>query len=69
MGGVSDSNITIGSDYLSWEGEVEIVPSLSAPGFCLVETVGRHIFPDASAYTHLTLKASLHVKSLWCPLI
>ena len=50
------SNVTITSDRLSWDGEVQTVPSLDAPGFCFIESKGRNNFPDASAFTHLSLR-------------
>jgi len=58
MGGVSESNSTVGSNELAWDGEVKIVPSLDAPGFCLIYTEGINRFADASAYTALTLKVN-----------
>ena len=57
MGGVSDSNFTLHDDILSWQGECKIVPSLQAPGFCIVQSYGKHGFlEDVSAMTHLTLR-------------
>jgi hypothetical protein len=56
MGGVSNSNSSVGSSELAWDGEVKIVPSLDAPGFCLIYTEGVNRFSDASAYSALTLK-------------
>ena len=56
MGGVSNSSISIESDRLAWEGAVEIVPSLAAPGFCLTYSTGKNDFPDASSFSSLTLK-------------
>mmetsp|Transcript_82387 Transcript_82387/g.160720 ORF Transcript_82387/g.160720 Transcript_82387/m.160720 type:complete len:165 (+) Transcript_82387:127-621(+) len=56
MGGVSSSNITIESDRLAWDGEVKIVPSLAAPGFCLTYTTSPRKFPDASAFSDLALR-------------
>ena len=35
MGGVSISSLIVNADRLAWEGDVKIVPSLDAPGFCL----------------------------------
>lgn len=58
MGGVSESNTTVGSSELAWDGEVKIVPSLDAPGFCLIYTEGINRFADASAYSALTLKVN-----------
>jgi len=54
--GVSNSNFTIESDRLAWDGDCKVVPSLAAPGFCVVQTIGLHKIGDASAYTHLTFK-------------
>ena len=56
MGGKSHSNFTIGSQTCTWQGTVEIVPSLSAPGFCNLETPGYNRFNDASTYSHLVMK-------------
>ena len=56
MGGVSNGNITIESDRLAWDGDVKIVPELEAPGFCLTYTTGLNHFPNASAFSALTLK-------------
>ncbi|GMH90936.1 hypothetical protein TL16_g11911 [Triparma laevis f. inornata] len=59
MGGQSNSDYTVDddADRLNWNGEVKIVPSLSAPGFCNLETSKNYMdkFPDASGSTHLTL--------------
>lgn len=38
MGGRSFSTATVKDGGLVWEGEVKIVPSLQAPGFCILET-------------------------------
>jgi len=60
MGGVSNSNVTLGADRLVWEGGVKIVPSLDAPGFCFIRSSEQMTavtqFPDASNYTHLTMR-------------
>ena len=56
MGGVSYSNVTVEADRLAWDGEVKIVPSLAAPGFCYIQSKGRTLFADASNFTHLTLR-------------
>jgi len=58
MGGLSHSNFSIDTNSSScfWKGTVEIVPSLSAPGFCNFETMGLHKFADASPFTHLILR-------------
>jgi len=63
MGGLSVSTFNVTEPSLLWEGKVEIVPSLAAPGFCNLETDKSHgdEFPDASEDSHLTLlvKSSL----------
>ena len=63
MGGLSKSTFNVTEPTLQWEGKVEIVPSLAAPGFCNLETdkTFGDKFPDASADSHLTLlvKSSL----------
>jgi hypothetical protein len=54
---VSTSNFSISSDRLAWDGDCQLVPSLAAPGFCIVQTVGLHpLMANASLYTHLTFK-------------
>ena len=58
MGGLSNSDYSIeDSKYLKWDGEVKVVPSLKAPGFCNLETSKNYFdkFPDATGSTHLTL--------------
>lgn len=62
MGGKSSSTWTIDTKVAKsavWDGEVRVVPSLKAPGFCNAETttgfgVFAH-FNDASPFTHLEL--------------
>lgn len=60
MGGLSTSTFVISSDTKTavWNGTVQIVPSLKAPGFCNAETDNAFTskFPDASSFTHLMLK-------------
>jgi hypothetical protein len=60
MGGQSYSNYSIDKDsgIAKWIGEVKIVPSLSAPGFCNFETQNplASKFNDASPYTHLEIR-------------
>ena len=58
MGGKSFSNITVKNNVLNWYGEVKLVPSLNAPGFCSVETISPYSskFVDISNYTHLEIK-------------
>jgi|EP00505_MAST-04D_sp_SCG-Rhode-Island_P003259 peptide methionine sulfoxide reductase MsrB len=59
MGGQSVSTWHIDADKSKtavWDGEVKIVPSLKAPGFCNAETTNWFAkFADVSAYTHLLL--------------
>jgi hypothetical protein len=63
MGGRSHSTWSIDKDskIAKWDGAVEIVPSLKAPGFCNAETSsGLGIFAhfnDASPFTHIQLRA------------
>jgi len=60
MGGISVSNATINTTLQAavWEGQVRIVPSLKAPGFCNYETTNGITtkFNDASPYSHLLLR-------------
>lgn len=60
MGGQSNSTYKIDTTakQVTWEGDVKIVPSLKAPGFCNLETskmFGK--FDDASGNTHLLIRA------------
>ena len=57
MGGQSNSDYKVDGDLLKWDGEVKIVPSLSAPGFANLETSKNYLdnFPDASGSSHVTL--------------
>jgi peptide methionine sulfoxide reductase MsrB len=63
MGGLSNStwNIDVSGGIARWSGEVKIVPSLQAPGFCNAETTDgmgiKKIFNDVSQYSHLEIKA------------
>lgn len=58
MGGLSRSNYSINrsTGLAYWEGEVKVVPSLNAPGFCNFETTGFQRFRDASAYSNLIIR-------------
>ena len=58
MGGVSNSTWTVDDVGQKgvWVGGVEIVPSLSAPGFCNVMSA-RQQWPDANGFTHLIIRA------------
>jgi hypothetical protein len=60
MGGLSTSNFTIEDDRLAWDGDCRIVPSLAAPGFCIVQTIGLHSIGNVSEYTHLTFKVGVN---------
>ena len=59
MGGLSSSNFSVDTaDGLGvFQGTVRIVPSLNAPGFCLLLTQDPFLvkFADLSAYSHLQL--------------
>jgi hypothetical protein len=46
-----------GADYAGFAGEVKIVPSLKAPGFCFARTEGTTTkdFPDASTYKNMEI--------------
>ena len=54
MGGVSESNITVQTEWLAWGGECKIVPSLEAPGFCIAQTYGAPILGNCSGFSHLS---------------
>lgn len=59
MGGLSNSTFSVDADSATaaWVGEVRVVPSLDAPGFCNAETTGwPATFNDASAYDYLQIK-------------
>ena len=59
MGGqsVSKAYINKTTSTAVWDGEVKIVPSLKAPGFCNYETSNKFVrMNDASPYTHMLLK-------------
>lgn len=62
MGGQSESTWTINktAGVAVWDGEVKIVPSLKAPGFCNAETTsGLGVLRkanDASPFTHLLMR-------------
>jgi len=59
MGGLSTGNFSVSSatNTAIFQGDVQIVPSLKAPGFCqsLTQDVFAVKFNDLSAYTHLQL--------------
>jgi len=60
MGGVSVSTYEVSdrSQSLSWNGEVKVVPSLSAPGFCYLQTMPYFSrFNDATGSTHMEIMA------------
>jgi hypothetical protein len=60
MGGLSNSTFKVNKTSMTavWDGEVRIVPSLDAPGFCNVETSDwPATFNDASSYDALVIKA------------
>jgi hypothetical protein len=58
MGGVSYSNWTVDDEYEKgiWRGEVKVVPSLDAPGFCTVASQVKP-WPDAAGYSHMLIRA------------
>ena len=58
MGGRSESTFTVAGKLGQWMGEVKIVPSLHAPGFCTVRT--QHDFPDISSTEGLLISARAH---------
>jgi len=65
MGGLSNSNWTLNNANQTalWKGEVKIVPSLKAPGFCNAETTGvLKRFNDASGYSHLEVRMRSFIK-------
>ena len=55
MGGASVSTFGIEGATGVWSGEVKIVQSLGAPGFCTLRTRGGELFPDATTSTHVGL--------------
>lgn len=63
MGGGSDSTITITPGLGVWEGEVKIVKSLNAPGFCTLRTGNADegynddstLLPDATGTKYLVV--------------
>jgi len=55
MGGASESTFARKGDSGVWAGEVKVVQSLGAPGFCTLRTTDSQVFPDASASTHVGL--------------
>merc|ERR1719199_638875 len=67
MGGKSSSTWEIDaskSKSASWNGEVRIVPSLKAPGFCNAETDSWFAkFNDCSATSHLLIHAKSNTPS------
>lgn len=58
MGGVSNSTWTVDDENEKgiWVGGVEIVPSLSAPGFCNVMSE-KSQWNDAAGFTHMIIRA------------
>jgi len=63
MGGLSNSTYTVHDNTLFWDGSVEIVPSLNAPGFCNLKTKKSFDnFNDASGATHVFIRAKSHKK-------
>lgn len=57
MGGLSTSTFLINNGVAVFNGTVQIVPSLKAPGFCNAETeLSFKKYEDLSAYSHLMLK-------------
>jgi hypothetical protein len=55
MGGASESTIVVQHEVGNWSGEVRVVKSLGAPGFCTVRTTDSNAFPDARGTTHIGL--------------
>ena len=58
MGGVSNSTFEVldAKNEGLWVGDVKIVPSLAAPGFCNLMSDKRG-WPDASGYSHMIIRA------------
>jgi len=58
MGGKSTSTITVRSGVGVWEGEVKVVDSLQAPGFCTLRTdnLDEKPFPDSTGTTYFTVR-------------
>lgn len=59
MGGASTSTITVSSGLGVWEGEVRVVDSLGAPGFCTLRTGNlgdEQHFPDPTGTDYLTVR-------------
>jgi len=74
MGGQSHSVYTLDEENKKgkWVGEVKIVPSLKAPGFCKIQTgchfeifgdTWKHLekFSDASPYSHLQIQVRSNI--------
>jgi hypothetical protein len=57
MGGQSTSKFSVEEPLGIFEGEVKIVPSLGAAGFCNLETTGTVSFPDVSGTDGITVAA------------
>ena len=55
MGGLSNSTFTVTDDVGVFDGEVKIVPSLQAPGFCFLHNVGSPRFNSAKGHSHVEL--------------
>lgn len=55
MGGLSNSTFTVTDDVGVFDGEVKIVPSLQAPGFCFLHNVGSPKFNSAKGHSHVEL--------------
>mmetsp|Transcript_51468 Transcript_51468/g.166011 ORF Transcript_51468/g.166011 Transcript_51468/m.166011 type:complete len:393 (+) Transcript_51468:105-1283(+) len=57
MGGGSDSSFSVVREERigRWAGEVKIVRSLGAPGFCTARTAGDALFRNVTGSTHLGL--------------
>jgi peptide methionine sulfoxide reductase MsrB len=55
MGGLSNSTFTVVDNVGVFDGQVKIVPSLQAPGFCFLHTTGIGKFHSAQGHTHLAL--------------
>ena len=55
MGGQSHSTFAVNNSVGVFSGEVKIVPSLKAPGFCNMQA-DKSTYPDISMHTHLMLQ-------------
>ncbi len=50
------SSWTVGETGV-WDGEVKVVPSLAAPGFCNIMSQVKTYWPNAAGTTHIFVRA------------